>query len=78
MKSRTGIGRVIRKDAVQPPERKRKTRGVGAEVGLGLRVKREVWLALHERAIHEGTNVTQMIIEWLNEKRAHDGLPPVG
>ena len=78
MKSRTGISKVIRKDATPQPERKRKTRGVGTEVGLGLRVKREVWLALHERAIHEGTNVTQMIIEWLNEKRAHDGLPPVG
>ena len=78
MKSKTGIGRVIRKDATPQPERKRKTRGAGELVGLGLRVKREVWLALHERATHERTNVTQMIIDWLNEKRAHDGLPPVG
>jgi hypothetical protein len=78
MKSRTGISKVIRKNTTAQPERKRKTRGAGDEVGLGLRVKREVWLALHERAIHERTNVTQMIIDWLNEKRVHDGLPLVG
>jgi hypothetical protein len=47
-------------------------------VGLGLRIKRDVWLAFHERANHERTNLTQMLIDWLNEKRASDGLPPVG
>ena len=75
--SKTGIGKVIRKEPAVPV-RKRKTRGVGDEVGLGLRVKRQVWVALHERAIHEGTNITQMIIDWLNERRERDGLPPVG
>jgi hypothetical protein len=75
--SRTGISKVMRKEP-QLPERKRKTRGAGELVGLGLRVRRDVWLALHDRANHERTNVTQMIIDWLNEKRASDGLPPVG
>jgi hypothetical protein len=75
--SRTGISKVMRKEP-QAPERKRKTRGAGELVGLGLRIKRDVWLALHDRATHERTNVTQMIIDWLNEKRGRDGLPPVG
>jgi hypothetical protein len=78
MKSRTGIGKVIRKDAIPQPERKRKTRGAGEEVGVGLRMKRDVWVALHERAMHKRTNLTQMIIDWLNQDRAGDGLPPVG
>jgi hypothetical protein len=75
--SRTGISKVMRKEP-QAPERKRKTRGAGELVGLGLRIKRDVWLALHERATHKRTNVTQLVIDLLNEDRARDGLPPVG
>jgi len=75
--SKTGIGKIIQDDAVQQPERRRKKRGLGDKVGLGLLVRREVWVALHERAMQEGTTVTQMFVDWLNEKRAADGLPPV-
>jgi hypothetical protein len=75
--SKTGIGKIIQDDAVQQPERRRKNRGLGSEVGLGLRVKRDVWVALHERAIQKGATVTQMIVDWLNQDRAGDGLPPV-
>ena len=75
--SKTGIGKIIQDDAVQQPEHRRKKRGLGDKVGLGLLVRREVWVALHERAIHEGATITQMVTDWLNEKRASDGLPPV-
>jgi hypothetical protein len=78
MKSKTGISNVIPREEPRTPERKPKTRGAGELVGLGLRVKREVWLALHEQAISHRTNVTQLIVGWLNESRSRDGLPPVG
>jgi hypothetical protein len=78
MKSKTGITKIIHKKEDEAPAPTLKPRGAGELVGLGLRIKREVWLALHEQANHHHTNVTQLIIHWLNEDRRQAGLPPVG
>jgi hypothetical protein len=74
-RSKTGIGNIIGQDGARKPERKRKTRGAGETVGLTLRLKPHIWRALHEQALNEQTNVTQMIIGWLQEKRDQQGLP---
>ena len=74
-KSSTGIGNIIGKESVREPARKRKTRGAGETVGLTLRLKPHIWRALHEQALNEQTNITQMIIGWLQERRERQGLP---
>jgi hypothetical protein len=77
--SKSGITKVIRRKAGEKPDApKLKPRGAGELVGLGLKIKREVWLALHEQANRQRTNLTSLLIHWLNEARARDGLPPVG
>jgi hypothetical protein len=75
MKRKTGIGDIIGKESAREPERKRKTRGAGETVGLTLRLKPHIWRALHEQALNEQTNITQMIIGWLQESRHRQGLP---
>jgi len=75
MKRKTGIGNIIGKESAREPERKRKTRGAGETVGLTLRLKQHIWRALHEQALNEQTNITQMIISWLQESRHRQGLP---
>lgn len=52
-----------------------KTRGAGETVGLTLRLKPHIWRALHEQALNEQTNITQLIIGWLLERRQRRGLP---
>jgi hypothetical protein len=74
-KAGTGIGNIIGKEAAREPQRKRKTRGAGETVGLTLRLKPHIWRALHEQALNEQTNITQMIIGWLQERRQRQGLP---
>ena len=75
MKRKTGSGNIIGREAAREPQRKRKTRGAGETVGLTLRLKPHIWRALHERALNEQTNITQMIIGWLQEWRQRRGLP---
>jgi hypothetical protein len=74
-KSSTGISNIIGKESVREASRKRKTRGAGETVGLTLRLKPHIWRALHEQALNEQTNITQMIIGWLQERRERQGLP---
>jgi hypothetical protein len=74
-RSKTGIGNIIGKDSAREPEHKRKTRGAGETVGLTLRLKPHIWRALHEEALNQQTNITQMIIGWLQESRRRQGLP---
>lgn len=69
---------LCRKCHVKADAQSHKSRGAGELVNLGLKIKRETWLALHERANHRRTNVTQLIIYWLNEERRRDRLPPIG
>jgi hypothetical protein len=77
MAKRTGISDLIGKEAARRPERRRKTRGAGETVGVTLRLKQPVWRALHEEAMSEQTNVTQLILGWLDESRRRKGLPAI-
>jgi hypothetical protein len=76
---RTGITNVIHhKEApTDGPRRQAKKWGAGDNVGISLRLKKPSWLALHEAARDESTNVTQLILTWLDEHRRKRGLPPV-
>lgn len=79
--SRSGITNLVteRKERPAPEEPRRvlKKWGAGDQVGISLRLKRPQWLALHEAARGRGTNVTQLILTWLDEDRRKQGLPPV-
>jgi hypothetical protein len=77
MKNKTGIGNIISKAAAREAEPKRKTRGAGETVGITLRIKPAVWRGLHEAALDEQTNVTQLILGWFSDWRRSKGLPPV-
>jgi hypothetical protein len=76
---KTGITNVIHKKEppTGEPRRQVKKWGAGDNVGISLRLKKPSWLALHEAARDEGTNVTQLILTWLDEHRRKRGLPPV-
>jgi hypothetical protein len=78
-RSRTGITNVIHEKQAPSgvPRRQPKKRGAGDDVGFSMRLKRPSWLALHEAAIAERTNVTELILTWLDEYRQKHGLPPV-
>jgi len=78
-RSSTGITNVIHKKeaSTDGPRRQAKKWGAGENVGISLRLKKPSWLALHEAARDEGTNVTQLILTWLDEHRRKRGLPPV-
>jgi predicted DNA-binding ribbon-helix-helix protein len=78
-RSSTGITNVIHKKEAPTGEPRRvvKKWGAGENVGISLRLKKPNWLALHEAARDEGTNVTQLILTWLDEHRRKRGLPPV-
>jgi hypothetical protein len=78
-RSRTGITSSIpKKDAPSgEPRRAPKKRDTGDEVGYSMRLKQASWLALHEAALTERTNVTELILTWLDEWRQKHGLPPV-
>jgi hypothetical protein len=78
-RSTTGIANVIHKKEAPTgePRHKLKKWGAGDNVGISLRLKRPVWLAFHQAARDEGTNVTQLLISWLDEYRRKRGLPPV-
>jgi hypothetical protein len=78
-RSTTGITNIIRKKEAPTgePRHKLKKWGAGDNVGISLRLKKASWLALHDAARDEGTNVTQLILSWLDEHRRRHGLPPV-
>lgn len=77
MKRKTGIGNMISREASRQPERKRKTRGAGETAGITLRLKTSVWRELHQAALDEQTNITQLILGWFDDWRRRKGLPPV-
>ena len=56
---------------------KRKTRGAGETVGITLRIKPTIWRGLHEAALDEQTNVTQLILGWFDNWRRSKGLPVI-
>lgn len=78
-RSKTGITNVIHKKEAPTgePRRQAKKWGAGENVGISMRLKKASWLALHEAARDEGTNVTQLVLTWLDEHRRKRGLPPV-
>jgi hypothetical protein len=77
MKSKTGIGRLIRNEETQELARPRKKRGAGETVGITLKLSPTYWRALHQEAMDEQTNITQLILGWLEESRRRKGLPPI-
>jgi hypothetical protein len=74
-RDKTGITNIVSKEPLAEPRRKRKPWGAGETVGVSIRLKRDDWLALHEAARDERTNVTQLVLGWLDEHRRKKGLP---
>ena len=77
MKNQTGIRQIIRQEHAEQPPKKPKTRGLGKTVGVTLKLPPPIWRALHEEAMNEGTNITQLVLRWLAESRERKGLPPI-